>query len=185
MRRRLLLLLGPAAALAGCAGTPPRYYRLAALPGAVHSSTGQRIAVRNIGVPAGLSASGLPMPGGAYDANSFANDLWVAPLADMLQSTMVQNLAQRLPGDAVLAGGGSIGAPADVYVEINVFAFSPDASGNIALQAQLATRNVTGAQDWQLQKFAASAAGGTMPETIAAAMSTLWAQAADMVAGMV
>lgn len=183
MRRRFLFL-GTAAALAGCAGTPPRYYRLAPQPGAVHGGAGARIVVRNVGVPAGLSGSGLPMPGGAYDANSFANDLWAAPLADMLQTTMVQNLTQRLPGDIVLAGGGTIGAPADVYVEINIFAFTPDAAGNIMLQAQLATRLAAG-QDWQVQKFSASAAGGMKPETIAAAMSALWGQAADVVAGMV
>jgi hypothetical protein len=97
---------------------------------------------------------------------------------------MVQNLAQRLPGDIVLASGGAIGAAPDIYVEINVLAFSPDASGNITLQAQLATRHAS-AQDWQLQTFRASAAGGTTPDGIAAAMSALWGQAADMVAGMI
>lgn len=184
MRRRFLLLLSPAAALAGCAGTPPRYFRLAPQPGAMRAGAGQRIGVRSVGVPAGLSGNGLPMPGGTYDANSFANDLWAAPLADMLQTTMVQNLAQRLPGDILLASGGAVGTPPDIYVEINIFTFAPDASGNITLQAQLATRPVKG-QDWKVQKFSASAAGGAKPETIAAAMSTLWGQAADVVAGMV
>jgi uncharacterized lipoprotein YmbA len=183
MRRRHLLL-GAVALLAACAGTPPHYYRLAPSPGAARAGTGVRIAVRNVGVPAALSASSLPMPGGAFDANSFPNDLWAAPLADMLQDTMVQNLAQRLPADIVLAGGGSVGAPPDIYVEINVFAFSPDAAGAIGLQAQLATRHAA-AQDWQVQNFTARAAGGTTPESIAAAMSALWGQAADAVAGMV
>jgi uncharacterized lipoprotein YmbA len=185
MRRRGLLLIAPAAMLAGCSGPAPHYYRLAPQPGAVHPGGGLRIGVRNIGVPAGLSGNGLPMPGNAYDANSFANDLWTASLGDMLQTTMVQNLSQRLPDDIVLASGGSVGAPPDIYVEINVLAFSPDATGSIALQAQLATRHVGGERDWQVQKFAASAAGGAKPETIAAAMSALWGQAADAVAGMV
>jgi uncharacterized lipoprotein YmbA len=101
----------------------------------------------------------------------------------MLQTAMVQNLAQRLPGDVVLADGGAIGATPGLYVEINILAFAPDAAGNIALQAQLSTRHAA-AQDWRVQNFAASLAGGTTPEGIAAAMSTLWGQAADAVAAM-
>lgn len=185
MRRRALLTLGPVLALAGCAGTPPRYFRLAPQPGAVRAGGGLRIGVRNVGVPSGLSSTSMAMPGGTFDANSFSNDLWAAPLADMLQTTMVQNLTQRLPDDIVLASGGSVGAPADIYVEIGILAFTPDATGNITLQAQLATRHVGPQQDWRVQKFAASAAGGTKPEGIAAAMSALWGQAADVVAGMV
>jgi uncharacterized lipoprotein YmbA len=182
MRRRFLLL--GTVALAGCSSAPVRNYQLAPVAGAVRGGTGVRIAVRGIGIPAALEQSGVPKPGGAYEANSFANDVWAAPVAGMLQTTMVQNLAQRLPGDSVMAGGGAIGAAPDIFVEINVLAFSPDATGTIALQAQLATRHAA-AQDWQFRNFVASAAGGTMPEGIAAAMSALWGQAADAVAGMI
>ena len=170
-------------ALAGCAATV-HAYRLAPVAGSVRGGNGLRIGVRSIDLPGYLAQQGMPQPGGAYEANSFANDVWAAPLADMLQDTMVQNLAQRLPGDEVLADGGAIGAAPDIYVEINILAFAPDAAGNIALQAQFATRHET-AQDWQEQNFAASLAGGTTPEAIAAAMSALWGQAADVVAGMV
>ncbi len=182
MRRRIFLL--GSVALAGCSSAPVHNYQLAPVAGAIRGGTGLRIVVRNIDIPEALGQAGLPKPGGAYEANSFANNVWAAPLAGMLQTTLVQNLSQRLPGDSVLAGGGAIGAAPDIYVEINVLAFSPDASGNISLQAQLATRHAA-AQDWQFRNFVASAAGGTMPEGIAAAMSTLWGQAADAVAGMV
>ena len=121
MRRRLLLLLGTVA-LAGCSSAPVRNYQLAPVAGAVRGGTGVRIVVRSIGIPAALGQAGLPKPGGAYDANSFANDVWAAPVGGMLQTTMVQNLAQRLPGDSVLAGGGAIGVAPDIFVEINVLA---------------------------------------------------------------
>jgi uncharacterized protein len=182
MRRRLLLL--GTAALAGCSARVYQY-QLAPLPGAVRGGNGLRIGVRGIAVPSALAHSGLPQPGGIYEANSFPNDVWAAPIGGMLQSTMVQNLAQRLPGDSVIASGGAIGATPDIYVEINILAFAPDAAGSVALQAQLATRPASAPKNWQLQAFAASAQGGTTPESIAAAMSTLWAQAADAVAGMV
>lgn len=180
MKRRFLLLT---AVLAGCASTQARYYRLAPLPGAVRGGNGTRIGVRNISLPGALAQTGLPQPGGAYDLNTYPNDLWAAPLADMLQTTMVQNLAQRLPGDEILSSGGAIGAQPDVYVEINILAFAPDAAGNIALQAQLATRPAAG-QNFTVRNFTATAPGGTTPDGLAAAMSTLWAQAADTVAGM-
>jgi uncharacterized lipoprotein YmbA len=182
MKRRTLIL--GTMALAGCASVQVRNYQLAPVAGAIRGGTGLRIVVRSIGIPAALGQAGVPKPSGAYEANSFANDLWAAPLAGMLQTTMVQNLAQRLPGDSVLAGGGAIGVAPDIYVEINVLAFAPDAAGNITLQAQLATRHAN-AQDWQLDSFNSNAAGGTTPDGIAAAMSTLWGQAADALAGMV
>jgi uncharacterized lipoprotein YmbA len=183
MRRRFLLLLGTLA-LAGCGGAKIQSYQLIPVPGAVRGGNGLRVGVRGIGVPGALAQTSLPMPGSLYEANSFSNDQWAGSLPMQLQSTMVQNLAQRLPGDIVLASGGTIGAAPDIYVEINVLSFSPDVSGNITLQAQLATRHASG-QDWQLQNFHASAAGGNTPDGIAAAMSALWGQAADVVAGMV
>jgi uncharacterized lipoprotein YmbA len=182
MKRRAMIL--GTMALAGCSSAPVRNYQLAPVQGTILGGTGLHIVVRSISVPAALGQSGLPRPGGVYDANAFANDVWAAPIAGMLQSTMVQNLAQRLPGDDVLAGGGAIGAAPDIYVEINVLAFAPDATGNISIQAQLATRHAA-AQDWQFRNFVASAAGGLQPEQIAAAMSSLWGQAADAVAGMI
>jgi uncharacterized lipoprotein YmbA len=186
MRRRSLLLgtMTLAGALAGCTGASIQNYQLVAVPGAVRGGNGLRVGVRSIGVPASLAQASLPMPGSQYRVNSFANDQWAGSLPAQLQGTMVQNLAQRLPGDIVLASGGSIGTAPDIYVEINVLLFSPDASGNITLQAQLATRHAS-AQDWQLQNFRNSAAGGNTPDGIAAAMSALWGQAADTVAGMI
>ncbi len=181
MRRRYFTLAS--LALSGCGGATLLNYQIAMAPGAVRGGNGQRIGVRRIGVPGALAQSSLPMPGSPYQANSFANDQWAAPLPTLLQTAMVRNLAQRLPGDTVLANGGSIGAAPDVYVEINILAFSPDASGTVTLQAQLAIRPVN-TQDWKLQSFHASAAGGTTPGGIAAAMSTLWGQAADAMAGM-
>jgi uncharacterized lipoprotein YmbA len=182
MRRRAVLL--GSIALAGCGSVPVHNYQLAPVPGRISGGAGTHIVVRSIGLPASLSQGNVPKPGGAYEADSFANELWAGNLGGMLQTAMVQNLAQRLPGDAVVAGGGAIGLSADLYVEINILAFSPDASGNVSLQAQLATRHVN-AQDWKLRAFSATAAGGITAEGIAAAMSNLWGQAADVVAGMV
>jgi uncharacterized lipoprotein YmbA len=182
MKRRVLFLL-TAGALAGCAAPQAHYYQLAAMPGAVRGGTGLHIGVRSVGLPSALAQTGLPQPGSAYELNTYPNDLWAASLADMLQSTMVQNLSQRLPGDVVLADGGAIGATPDLYVEINILHFAPDQSGNVTLQAQLATRHAT-AQDFTVRDFTATAPGGTAPESLVAVMSTLWGQAADTLAAI-
>ncbi|HTQ70239.1 MAG TPA: PqiC family protein [Acidocella sp.] len=181
-RRELSLLL--AASLAGCAAPAPRYYQLAAVPGAGHGGNGRRIGVRSVGIPGNLDQSSLAQPGNAYELNTYANNLWAAPLAAMLQTVMVQDLAQRLPGNVVLQDGGAIGAPPDVYVEVQVFRFVPDASGNVTLAAQIGVRPAS-AQEWKLQDFSSATPGGNTPEGLAAAMSTLWGQAADVAAGMV
>ncbi len=183
MRRRSLLATSCAAILSACASAPVHSWRIAAVPGAVRGGTGIRITVRNIGLPSAMNQSGVPKPGGIYAADTFPNDLWAAPLAAMLQTAMVENLAQRLPTDTVLADGGAIGAAPDQLIEIQVLTFTPDISGNIVLSAQLAARPAT-QQNWQLQSFTAMAAGGQTAETIAAAMSTLWGEAADRLAGM-
>jgi uncharacterized lipoprotein YmbA len=171
-------------AVAGCASPQARYYRLAAVPGAARGGTGARVGVRSVGLPGYLNQSGLPMPGGAYELDSFPNDLWAGSLAPMLQAAMVQDLTQRLPADTVLADGGAIGAAPDVVVEIQVLRFEPDAAGTVTLTAQLAARPAT-SHDWRIQNFTATAPGGTTPLGIVAAMSTLWGQAADAVAGLV
>jgi uncharacterized lipoprotein YmbA len=183
MKRRLVLISSCAALLTGCTSAPVHSWRIASVTGQARGGTGTRIAVRGIGLPGAMSPSGVPAPGGAYAADTFPNDLWAAPLATMLQTAMVENLAQRLPADIVLADGGAIGAAPDQLVEIQVLAFTPDASGNIILSAQLAARPAT-KQDWQLQSFTATKAGGQAAETIAATMSMLWGEAADRLASM-
>ncbi len=183
MRRRLVLVSSCAAILSGCTSAPVNSWRIASIPGPVRGGTGMRIGVRSIGLPSAMNQSGVPKPGGAYAADTFPNDLWAAPLSAMLQTALVENLAQRLPADTVLADGGAIGAAADQFVEVQVLAFTPNSSGNITLSAQLATRSTT-KQDWQLQSFTATATGGQAAETIAAAMSALWGEAADRLASM-
>jgi len=190
IRRRFLLTAAPlaaTAALAGCAGAPPtQYYRLAAQSGLPRPSAAVQIGVRSIGIPGYLDQNGIARPAGGDQFDSFANALWAAPLAGMLQSVMAQNLAQRLPDATVLATGGAIGVPAALFIEIDVLRFDPDPSGNIALVAQIAIRAATGAPDWRIQTFTAQAMpAGAQPADIVAAMTTLWAQAADQLADQI
>lgn len=183
-RRAWLMGMGATAlgALAGCASAPTQYYRLAPVPGAADPGVTGRISVRSISIPGYLDADGIAKPGGPYQYNSFANALWAEPLADLLQSAMVQDLAQRLPQAVVIGAGGAIGAPADRIVEINVLRFDPDASGHIVLIAQAALRSPDAGGTAVTRSIRLTAPCGAAPGDIAAAMSALWGQAADTLA---
>lgn len=183
MKRRFILASSSALLLTGCALTPVRNWQIETINGPLKGGTGVRVSVRSIGLPSALNQPGVPQPGPANAANSFSNDLWAAPLASMLQITMVADLAQRLPNDVVLADGGAIGAQPDLYVEIQILDFSPDSAGVVTLKAQIATRPVN-SQTWNLQQFRQDAPGGNQAATITACMSQLWGQLADHIAPM-
>jgi uncharacterized lipoprotein YmbA len=186
LSRRNTLLGGAILALSGCAAAPPtQYYRLAPLPGIPRNGVTARIGVRSIGIPGYLDQTAIARPSGGYQFNSFANQLWAESLGGMLQSVMVQNLAQRLPDATVLASGGAIGAPAAWLIEINLLRFDPAPSGDIILTAQIAIRPATTTTHWQIQTFSAHATPtGPGAADIVAAMTKLWAAAADQIASI-
>jgi uncharacterized lipoprotein YmbA len=183
--RRRILKIAPAVALAGfasCASPPTQYYRLAALPGPVLNTAPQSIRVRNISIPGYLDQDNIAKAGTAYQFASYPNSLWAGPLADMLQTTLVENLTQRLPRTTVTGSAGAIGTPAGLLIEINVLRFDPAPSGSITLLAQIALKNPDGS--FLLTKTIQSTATPptqNAPGT-AAAMSTLWAGLANEIA---
>jgi len=185
MSRRRILQLAPGVALAGvagCASAPTQYYRLSALPGPIVNTAPQSIRIRNISIPGYLDQNNIAKPGAAYEFNSYPNALWADDLGNMLQSTLVENLTQRLPR-VIVTGNGAIGAPAGLLVEINVLRFDPDPSGSIVLIAQIALKKSDGS--FRLTKIIPSSAAPATPDAAgtAAAMSLLWAGLANEIAG--
>jgi uncharacterized lipoprotein YmbA len=186
LNRRLLLATAAPALLAACASPATHYYRLAVIPGPVNDGAAAKIRVRNINVPAALRQDGIPKPGGAYQVNVFANDVWAGPFDTMLQDATVQELAQRLPAAEVVRAGGAITAPADMLVEANVQRFDPDSTGQITLTVQIAIKSGTDFTPWLLRTFSTSAApAGADVVSIVATMSTLWAGVMDQIAPLI
>jgi uncharacterized lipoprotein YmbA len=175
-----------ALSLAGCATAPPtEYYRMAALPGPVQSSAPVSITVRGIGIPGYLNETGIAKPAGAYQFASYSNALWAEPLGDMLQSVMVQDLAQVLPAASVAAGGGAVSGPPGVLVEVNILRFDPDPDGKILLLAQVAVKAGPARIVCATRTLRSSIVPDAGVTGIVAAMSGLWAGAASQVADMV
>lgn len=187
--RRACLRAGPvilAAALAACSSPPAQYYRLAAIPGAIHSNAPFTVGVRGISIPGYLNQDGIAKNSGDYQFGVYGNELWADRLGDMLQSAMVQDLAQRLPTATVIGSGGSIGVSSDVLVEINVLRFDPDSTGKIILTAQFAIKSGSTRSLWATRTFENS----TTPDNanvsdIVAKMSLLWASLSDQIADLI
>jgi len=181
--RRGMLRMAPGLALAGCSSPPTNYYRIIPVAGAVVQTAPATLGVRQIGVPGYLQQNGIAEPSAAYQFATSGNSLWAEPLAEMLQSVLVQDLTQRLPQMTVSSSSGMVGTPADLLVEINVLRFDPDASGRIVLMAQTALKNATDNRFLATRTLQSSAvpAGTDMPSMMAA-MSSLWAGLADAVA---
>jgi len=158
---------------------------MAALPGPVQSSAPVSIAVRGIGLPGYLDQTGIAKPAGAYQFASYANALWAEPLGDMLQSVMVQDLAQLLPEASVTESGGAVAAAPGVLVEVNILRFDPDPDGRILLLAQVAVKAGPDRMICATRTLQSSAAPDAGVTGIVAAMSGLWAGAAGQVADMV
>ena len=187
--RRAWLRAGPAlfaTMLAACASPAAHYYRLAVVPGTTNRGGPPAISVRSVSIPGYLDQNGIAKPSGSYRFDSYSNELWAEPLADMLQATMVQDLVQRLPASTVTGSGGAIGVPSDVLVEINVLRFDPDPAGRIVLTIQIAIKSGGSRTLWMERTFdSSSAPPGNDVSQIAAAMSTLWAAAADEIGSLV
>lgn len=187
LRRRHLCAGLPALLLAGCSGAvPTHYYRLAVIPGTPRTGPPQKIIIRSIAIPGYLQQNGIAQPAsGGYQVQNFTNDLWAESLANMLQSVLVQDLAQRLPSATILPSGGAIATPAGSLVEINILRFDPGPGGDLLLLAQLAIKPAIGAPALQTQNFSRTMPlSGSDPTNIVAAMSTLWGACADQLAGM-
>ena len=186
-RQFLCLVLGAAplaVGLSGCASADPNYYRIGAVPGTAVAGGPPSVEVRTISIPGYLDRAGIIKRSQDFKLDIHSNDIWAEPLADMLQATMVQDLSTRLTGTTVIGSGGSIGANANLLIEINVLRFDPDSSGQMILQLQVGLRDgqsMTLLATRSIQHQAS--AGSPVVSAIAGSMSTLWGQAADDIAG--
>jgi uncharacterized lipoprotein YmbA len=191
-RRRFLRLLGTTpllvtslGALSGCLSANPNYYRLGMVSGPVVSAGLPSVEVRSISIPGYLDRQGIVKRAGDFKLDIHSNDIWAEPLADMLQSTMVQDLSQRMPGTTVIGSGGSIGANSDLLIETNVLRFDPDPNGMMVLTAQVAVRDGESLQIVTTHMIQESApANGPVVANIVASMSGLWGAAANDVAAL-
>ena len=167
-----------------CTSPPLTAYRLTSEPGQVEHVAPLTISVRRISVPGYLDQGNVPMPVSRFEAGSFPNTVWAGSFTDTLQTTMVEDLGQRLNGATVIDSDGSIEMPSDLQVEINVLRFDPSA-GAVELTMQVALKAGADHTLLGVQTINRTLASGATAPEIVAAMSALWASAADQITASV
>ena len=126
--------------LSACASTPVTSYRLASEPGPVEQVAPLTISVRRVSIPSYLDQGNVPMPVSPYDGRLIPQRALGRAFDDTLQTTMVEDLAQRLNGATVIDSNGSIEMPSDMQIEINLLRFDPSVTGDVELTMQVALK---------------------------------------------
>ncbi len=135
MRLRPAILLLIALAATGC-GTSPKthYFTLAAEPGSARdrASISSPVTVAAVHVPSSLDRRELVRRTGANTVDISDQDRWTAPLGDMIQRVLSEDLAARLPKDMVILPG-SPSPPHTAQIVVTIAEFGPDANGRTTL----------------------------------------------------
>ena len=179
---RILGVFMATALTSACVSAPVAAYRLASEPGTVEQIAPLTIGVRRIGIPSYLDQGNIPKPVSRFVAGSFPNAIWAGSFANTLQTTMVEDLAQRLNGATVIDSDGSIELPSDLQIEINVLRFDPSITGNVELNMQVALKAGADHRLLVVQTITRTLPAGATASDIVATMSALWASAADQIA---
>lgn len=142
--RRYILRAGAAAVLtlaglaAGCASSPPsRFYRLTAVaPSASARPLGALrapVRVAAVHVPATLDREEIVRTGPGNRLEIDGLDRWGAPLDEMAQRVLTEDLIERLPRGSVVLPQSPVPIGTDQIV-VDLLAFQSDTSGRVELQ---------------------------------------------------
>ena len=121
------------AAMAGCRSSPPQqFYVLDAVSGAYAIATqpAKPVQVAAINIPPTLDRQEMVREDGPDSVKISNVHRWGAPLADMIQNVLTQNLMQRLAAGRVIAPRTA--APAGTYeITVDILKFERDSSGEV------------------------------------------------------
>ncbi len=185
MKRRTVLTLALGLAAASCRSPDPAYFTLAARPAPpLPGPPGPRLVeLRRIGLAGYLDRPEIVRSNADYRLRLETNERWPEPPADMIARVLAENLNSRLPGTTVFSSTGAIASASDRTLEIDVQRFDVDASGQVVLLAQVAVSRAGGTRTAQAVRLAATPAGPTTTDMVAA-MSTVLGQLADRIVPM-
>jgi uncharacterized lipoprotein YmbA len=139
-RAKLITTLFALASLSACAGPEPTLYTLAAQPGTPVAAPARvrSVELRRIGLAGYLDRPGIVRSSSAYRLDVTQNSRWAAPIGQMLERVIAEDLMTRLPGVTVFAESGGIYTQPDRVLKIDIQRLDADPSGDVVLQAQVA-----------------------------------------------
>ncbi len=167
--------------LAGCASSTPTLHTLQQQPGIVRIGAPRLVTVRSFGVPRYLERTEIVHGAEPGLMAASDDDWWAEPLRVMLSRVMVDDLGQRLPGTVVLMAGGTIAAPPDAEVQVELQHFERDGTGFVILAGTVAIENKDQPRSIDRLDIHVPVTGSTSRDQVST-MSTALAKAADLVA---
>lgn len=127
--------------VAACGSSPTtNFYTLASVPPDPAATSPVRqtqavIAVGPLSLPDYLDRPQLVTRTSPYTMSLAAFDQWAGPLSDMLPRVLVEDMAQRLPGDRVVSFPQVSGPSFDYRIAVSANQFDIDANGGATLLA--------------------------------------------------
>jgi uncharacterized lipoprotein YmbA len=120
-----------------------------------------------------------------YRLGVAANDRWGEPLDAMIGRVLAQDLEQRAPGSSVYTEAGSITAPADAFVEVDLRRFDVSDDGNVTLVAEVAVERAGEHAPVAVRSVSLhEAPAGGSTGALALAMSELLGKLSDQIAAI-
>ncbi len=168
----------------GCAHSPdPTFYVLAARPGPALTTPRLVVELRRPSLPGYLDRQHIVRRATAERLDLGGDERWGAPLQDLVGTTLADDLSARLPGSTVFVESGSISAPADFSVEVEIARFELTERGDVELDANVAVRAHAADRAEQARHFQfAATPKGRDTASLVATMSEVLARLADAVA---
>ncbi|MBV9750280.1 MAG: membrane integrity-associated transporter subunit PqiC [Acetobacteraceae bacterium] len=182
---RRALLAGAPLALASCASPNPTLYTLAAVPGQPLPGGPRSAELRRVGLAGYLDRPAVVRSTDDYRLQLAHDDRWGAPLGEMIERVLDEDLSQRLPDCTVYTESGAISTSPDRIVEIDMQRFDGDARGNVVLAAEVAVRpgdshTALGTRTVRLSVTPRSPATADFVAALSAALGQLADATADM-----
>ena len=183
MRRCVVLV---ALALAGCGGGGPTHFYMLAVeptraPPAGGACRGAPLTVADVSIPGTLDRQEIVRASGPDELEVSNSERWAAPLDQLIQRTLAQELQARLPQGRVLAPGDPVPPGGQRLVRVNVQRFLADNSGRVTLIADWALLDTNG-KPGPSQTETVTVGGASSDSRTAAAMSTALGVLADRIA---
>ncbi len=179
----LAILLG----LVGCGGGPKtQFYTLVPEGPAAQADPpwhGRSLKVGHVELPADLDRASLVTLGPGPAMSVSDQDRWAAPLDELAQRALTEDLRARLGDAAVLAPADPVPPGGVRTVVLAVQRFSGDSAGQVILAADWAVANGNPPKPGPLHHVRiVEDAGSTQGSAVAAAMSRALGRLADQVA---
>ncbi len=170
--------------LSACASSPePRRYALTPGAGVRLNGAPLKVEVRRVSLPRYLDRQALVRRIGSAQLELYHQDLWGAPLDEMVSETLAENLALRLPGSSVFTDEGAIHSKPDVHVEAELQRFELTEEGVVRLDAEVAVQFEDPRRDDLLDRYGLSLrSSGDAPADVVREMSSLLARLSDAIA---